>query len=38
LLANAGARIGGPFFVAGVWRDYVRQTGAVAMDLATTNA
>lgn len=22
----------GPFFVAGVWRDYVRQTGAVLMD------
>ena len=24
---------GGPFFVAGVWRDYVRQTGAVVLDL-----
>jgi putative ABC transport system permease protein len=23
----------GPFFVAGVWRDYVRQTGAVVIDL-----
>ena len=23
-----------PFFVAGVWRDYARQTGAVAMDMA----
>ena len=23
-----------PFFVAGVWRDYARQTGAVAMDAA----
>jgi putative ABC transport system permease protein len=22
----------GPFFVAGVWRDYVRQTGAIAID------
>jgi putative ABC transport system permease protein len=22
----------GPFFIAGVWRDYVRQTGAVAID------
>ncbi|MCG2593954.1 ABC transporter permease [Ramlibacter sp. XY19] len=25
---------GGPYFVAGVWRDYVRQTGSVVMDLA----
>ncbi|HVE55070.1 MAG TPA: ABC transporter permease, partial [Ramlibacter sp.] len=25
---------GGPFVVAGVWRDYVRQTGAVVMDQA----
>ena len=24
---------GGPFFVAGVWRDYVRQTGAIVIDL-----
>jgi putative ABC transport system permease protein len=24
----------GPFFVAGVWRDYVRQTGAILMDQA----
>ncbi|NML46391.1 ABC transporter permease [Ramlibacter sp. G-1-2-2] len=23
---------GGPFFVAGVWRDYVRQTGAIIID------
>jgi putative ABC transport system permease protein len=25
---------GGPFVVAGVWRDYVRQTGAIVMDRA----
>lgn len=32
LAALAPALGGGPFVVAGVWRDYVRQTGAVVID------
>ncbi|CAN5482319.1 hypothetical protein BH11PSE7_BH11PSE7_01040 [soil metagenome] len=30
--AAAGAMPAGGFFVAGIWRDYSRQTGAIAMD------
>jgi len=31
---QAGQALPAPFFIAGVWRDYARQTGAVALDLA----
>ncbi|MGA0569403.1 FtsX-like permease family protein [Variovorax sp. VNK109] len=34
LAALAQAIPGGDFFVAGVWRDYARQSGSIAMDLA----
>lgn len=33
-LAGAGAAPPATFFVAGVWRDYARQTGAIAIDKA----
>ena len=31
-LVQAGQALIAPFFVAGVWRDYARQTGAIALD------
>ncbi len=34
-LAQAGQSPGAPFFVAGVWRDYARQSGAIAIDRST---
>ena len=31
-LTNTGQALAAPFFVAGVWRDYARQSGALVMD------